>query len=301
MQNAPKSVSIVIPAFNEAPSIVGVIAELRAQLEGLSGIDWEIIVVDDASSDGTAEKISAISGISVLRHPQNRGYGASLKTGIHRAQGEYILTFDADGQHVPAEIPRLLDGAADYDLTVGARDANASPPQRRPGKAALALLMRLLMRAEIVDINCGLRLIRRKTILRYLHLCSNQFSFSMTSTIVMLGEGHFVRFVPVACRPRAGSTSQVGVMSGINAATAIIRTIMVLHPLRVLGPICTVLGVLFSVSLVYDIIANNDITDMTLLLMTFFLITLSAGLLADQIAHIRRELAGIRPISERLK
>lgn len=294
MSDAPSSISIIIPAFNEAPNIAEVLSELRLQLDALPGIAWEIIVVDDASIDNTAEKAGSVTGVVVLRHPQNRGYGAALKTGIRRARGEYVLTFDADGQHIPAEIPKLLDGAGAYDLTVGARDPAAGPMVRRPGKAMLALLMRLLMGSGIADINCGLRLMRRATILRYLHLCSNRFSFSMTSTIALLSEGHFIRFTPVACRPRAGAASQVDILTGLNAAMTILRAVMVFHPLRVFGPIGLGLGALFAVSLGYDLSVNNDITDLSLLLMTFSLVTLSAGLLADQIAHVRRELANIR-------
>lgn len=285
----PHSVSIIVPAYNEERSIGPVCDGLVAFVATMPAIDWEIIVVNDCSTDSTGSAARQVSGVRVIDHPQNRGYGASLKTGIAAAKGQYVLTFDADGQHLASEIPLLLDGAAEYDMTVGARPPSSSPLIRRPGKVLLTALTQLMVGSDIPDVNSGMRLIRRATILPYMTLCSNRFSFSLSSTMALMSESHFVRFLPIETRARMDHVSQVRMSAGLRALLMVFRISMVFHPLRIFIPLTIMLGTSWLASMVYDLTTDN-ISDLSLLLLTLASNSLIVGFLADQISHVRREL-----------
>jgi glycosyltransferase involved in cell wall biosynthesis len=285
----PKSVSIIIPAYNEQATIVKVLEEIKAYTAARREIEWEIIVVNDASKDETSRLAGEVAGIHLINHPLNRGYGASLKTGIRAAQGEYVLTMDADGQHVAEEIDNMLPQAQDYDMTIGKRDFSSSPALRRPGKVVLNLLARYLLRETIPDVNSGLRLMRRSAILPYLSLCSDRFSFSLSSTMALVSEGYFVRFVPIATRNRQGNQSQVKLSSGLAAMLMIIRSTVIFHPLRIFLPISLFFGAIFLVSFVMDLFQNN-VSKSSLALLVLTANLLLAGFLSDQIARVRRSL-----------
>jgi glycosyltransferase involved in cell wall biosynthesis len=286
----PESVSVIIPCYNEAANIAPVIHELKHTIDEMTASRWEVIVVDDGSTDSTAAEVDDLEWVQLIRHPENRGYGASLKTGIRAASGDVILTFDGDGQHNPAEISNLLTNMEGYDMSAGARVSSSGVPlARRPGKWFLSLTMNYLCRAKIPDVNCGMRAIRRNVILRYLHLCSDRFSFSMSSTLALLSEGHFTRFVDVNCRTRQGEVSQVRLNTALDALLTLMRLTIVFHPFRVFLPIASILGLAAIGFLGYDVY-HVDITDTTLLLMISSLFVLLFGLISDQIARIRREL-----------
>jgi glycosyltransferase involved in cell wall biosynthesis len=143
-------VSIIIPAYNEAEAIGNVVRSLQP----LAGIR-EIIVVDDGSSDETAANAEA-AGARVIRHRYNRGYGASLKTGIRAARAYYVLFVDADGQHTPDDVRKVIAKLGQADMVVGRRrGTEGSPWYRRPGKIIVGRLVNHLARIRIPDINSG--------------------------------------------------------------------------------------------------------------------------------------------------
>jgi len=156
-------VSIIIPVYNEVESIKLCIADLKMVMESLA-YEYEIIVVDDGSSDQTVDAIQEAS-VQILKHPQNQGYGAALKTGIKYATGEIIAITDADGTYAASNLPRLLDLLVreQYDMVVGARtgeDVNISW-LRRPVKWLLTKFASLLVGVHIPDLNSGQRVFRR--------------------------------------------------------------------------------------------------------------------------------------------
>src|SRR5262249_34974579 len=152
----PEATTVVIPAFNEAASIAGVVRALNA------AAPWrEILVVDDGSTDETWREAAA-AGAQVIRHPYNKGNGAAVKTGIRRARGAFVLIADADGQHRPADAARLVARLADYDLVVGARSAHThASVARRMGNATLNRLASFLTEQPIPDLTSGFRAARR--------------------------------------------------------------------------------------------------------------------------------------------
>ena len=112
--------SVVVPAYNEAGAIGSVLDTLAAELRRL-GPSWEIFVVDDGSTDGTGAAVAGRDGVTLIRHPVNRGYGASLKSGIARATKDLVLFYDADGQFRPEDIEALYDAAREADMAAGKR------------------------------------------------------------------------------------------------------------------------------------------------------------------------------------
>ena len=201
--NQPPRASIVIPAFNESASIAHV-------LEGLATIpgDYQIIVVNDGSTDGTRELLENTSGLTVIHHEENRGYGASLMSGIREAHSEIIVTIDADGQHDHNDIVRLLDQIADCAMVVGARTGGSYfYVSRIVGHRILFLIAELWTGSTIPDINSGLRAFRKREALRYEALLPDGFSFTTTLTLALLKEKYPVRFVPIVTRKRVGRST----------------------------------------------------------------------------------------------
>ncbi len=181
---SPSSVSIVIPAMNEADAIGGVVGQLRA------AAPWhEIIVVDDGSSDATGIQAES-AGARVVRHPYNKGNGAAVKTGIRAATGEFILIVDADGQHRPEDARRLVERLGEYDLVIGARSGGTQAnARRRMGNAILNGLASYLTGRRIPDLTSGFRGARREQLREFIHLLPNGFSMPTTTTLAFLRAG----------------------------------------------------------------------------------------------------------------
>jgi len=237
--HAAPTLTIIIPAFNEAQALKSVLASLRTP-----AFDFvqEIIVVDDGSSDGTAEVAQAV-GVRVIRHYRNMGYGAALKTGIRASQTEFVLTMDADGQHLAEDVRRLWDAISDYDMVVGQRTGlQQSPLWRMPGKWLLWMMANYLTQHTIPDLNSGLRLLRREAALKYLHICPAGFSFSTTITMALISRGYKVGYVPITIQRRLGK-STVTLNTGLNTLILILRIASLFDPLRLFIPVSALVGV----------------------------------------------------------
>ncbi len=285
------SVSIVIPCYNDTASLPDVLDELKHAIRDLPQISWEIVVVDDHSDEPVADFLAAHKGyedVLVITHPVNRGYGASLKTGISNSRGSYILTMDADGQHDPACLPDVLHNLEFYDLVVGSRESAGVPLFRRPGKWFLSKLLNFIMGQKIPDMNSGLRVMKREKIFSYMHLCSEKFSFSLSSTMAFCSENNAVNFVPIACRKRGTGRSRVGVAVAFATLLKILRLGVVFRPLSVFLPISAFLFALGCASFAYDMSIQN-ITDLTVGTTLSGLMIFCFGLMSDQIASLRRE------------
>jgi len=279
--------SIVIPAYNEEQSIGSIIHEIHSVFPDQI---FSIIVVDDGSTDKTAD-IASMAGARVIRHRINMGYGASLKTGIRNANSLYVIIMDADGQHDPADLPKFLQLADANDMVVGVRNGLFhSPLWRTPGKWFIHRLANYLSKTKIPDLTCGFRLFRKDVIIKYLHLCPNGFSFSTTSTLVLLNRGYNVTFIPVNARKRHdNSQSTVTVKTGFDTILLVIRLMMLFNPLQIFLPVsffCLASG--FVLGVFYYIHGSGVVGTALILIMTGILLFFF-GMLADQIAEIRKE------------
>jgi glycosyltransferase involved in cell wall biosynthesis len=279
------TVSIIIPAFNEARAIGPVLEQLCAL-----GGGHEILVVDDGSTDGTAE-VAGQHAVRVLRHRRNRGYGAALKTGIRAAAGEIVVLLDSDGQHSPADIPGLLAAlAGGADMVVGARSRNSLGPwARRPGKALLGWVANYLAGERIPDLNSGFRAIRREVILRYFHILPDGFSFSTTSTLALLKGGYEVVYVPIEVARRTGSSQVRIVRDGLQTLLLIVRTIALFDPLKVFVPASlaqALVAVIYTVFVILD--RRLTVPPGAQVLFVSAVFSFLFGILADQVSELRR-------------
>lgn len=228
-----RPVSVVIPACDEEGSVVRVLEDVRA---ALAGTDPDIVVVDDGSGDRTAE-LALAAGARVLRHPVNRGYGASLKTGIRAALHETIVITDADGTYPASAIPALLEALDTADMAVGSRTgANVHiPAARRPGKWVIRHLTQYVTGMQVPDFNSGLRAFRRSLAERYHRLLPDRFSFTTTITLASLCSGLRVEFLPIDYHPRVGR-SKLTAKSFFSFTWLILRLAALFRPLKVFVP-----------------------------------------------------------------
>lgn len=282
-------VSIIIPAYNEGNTIAETIKNLQDFIKKIEETTFELIVINDGSLDNTDKILEKIDGLKIISHPYNKGYGAALKSGIEKANFDWLLFFDADGQHRPDQISKLLDVPDTYDLVVGARINKKASFIRRPARAFLNFLANFGVNQKMPDINSGFRLVRKKKIYQFEHLLPNSFSFSTTTTLAFQGAGLNLKFVPVEVNKRKGGKSSLNFGHALNMYFLILRTIALFAPLRIFMPVVLVLFSLALASLIYDLIRLN-IGDSTVLLFIASIIIFLFALLADQVAAIRREL-----------
>ena len=288
--NLPFSVTVVIPAFNEAERIGAVIGRVRGQLPHA-----EILVVDDCSHDETSAAASA-AGARVERHPVNRGNGAAVKTGIRRANGDVILLMDADGQMDPAYIPTILGKMTEgFDMVVGARsrETQGDNVARRLGNHALDSLGSYLVEAPVRDLTSGYRAMRREVIMEFVHLLPNRYSYPTTSTLALTKGGYSVGFVEITGQRRQGGKSgQKLLRNGIRFGLIILRMVSLFAPLRVYFPLALVMQFLALVSFlisyfITDLERGLYVPNSALGLFIGGIIVFMFGLLAEQIAALR--------------
>lgn len=276
----PNEVTVVIPALNEAARVG---QEIEAVVQLLETTDWtyEIIVVDDGSTDDTA-KIAAEAGARVLRHRQNQGYGASLKRGISAARYGWILITDADGTYPVEFIPNLLAQAAENDMVVGARVGQTVkiPLIRRPAKWFLRKLASYLAGQKLPDLNSGLRLMRKDLVERYRHLLPSGFSFTTTITLSCACNGHNVEYVTIDYHARVGQ-SKIRPRHAYDFTLLILRTIVFFNPLKVFIPMGAVLFLAGTAKFAYDVTQAN-LSESAVFAWLAAVLMWAVGLLADQ-------------------
>lgn len=280
----PSTVSIVIPAYNEADVIGGVVAGLRG------GAPWrEIIVVDDGSRDATAATATA-AGATVIRHPYNKGNGAAVKTGIRRATGEFILIIDGDGQHPPEDACRLVSRLGEYDLVIGARSSSTQATHtRRFGNEALNQLASYLTGRQIPDLTSGFRGARRECLREFIHLLPNGFSTPTTTTLAFLKAGYNVAFEPIEARSRVGNSKIRLARDGAKFLMIILKIITLFSPLRIFLPLSIASFMLGAAYAVWTIATQSHVTNSSVLLIMLAVIVFLVGLVSEQISALRFE------------
>jgi glycosyltransferase involved in cell wall biosynthesis len=278
----PRSVSIVIPAYNESAAIAAVVRALSASAA------WrEILVVDDGSSDDTAAQAAA-TGACVIRHPYNKGNGAAVKSGIRAAKGDFVLIVDGDGQHQPADAHRVIEPLGEYDLVVGARSGRTQAGlTRRVGNALLNRLASYLSNHAIPDLTSGFRGARRDHLIEFLPLLPNGFSTPTTTTLAFLRAGYNVKFEPVDARARVG-TSKIRLSSdGPKFLLIMLRVMTIFSPLRIFVPLAAgsaAAGIAYGI---WTVAVDGKIANGSVLLLMFAVIVFLVGLVSEQIAALR--------------
>ena len=283
-------VSIVIPAYNEAAAI-GPTIEAIHQMMVQTGLDGEIIIVDDGSKDGTGDAAAASPHVRLFRHPQNKGYGAALKTGIRQAQHDVVLITDADGTYPIDMIPHLVQQMEQYDMVVGARTGENVQVRlvRRPAKYALTRLANYLSGVEIPDLNSGMRAFKRDIVVGYFRLLPSGFSFTTSITLALLTNDYNVLYVPIDYFKRTGQSKIRPIRDTINFFSLVVRVVLSYRPLRVFVPVAIVFLIISSIKVLYDIQAYDfHIATSTVVMLTLTFQTIVLGLIADLVVSLHK-------------
>jgi len=276
--------SIVVPAFNEEHGIGGQIEHIRQVMQG-SNIPWELIIVDDGSTDGTAQEV-AKHDVRLIRQPRNRGYGAALKAGIGASKNELVAIIDADGTYPSEALIPMLEKVNEFEMVVGARiGENVNIPLvRRPAKWMLAKLASYLAEQPIPDLNSGLRIMRKSIVQKFEHLLPSGFSFTTTITMSMLCTDHSVYYHPIQYFKRVGD-SKIKASHAYQFLLLILRTVVYFNPLRFFLPLGAIFFAGGAAKLLYDITLWNMSESAVMGLLSGVIIW-CVGLLADQNARL---------------
>jgi polyisoprenyl-phosphate glycosyltransferase len=290
-------VSVVLPVYNEKGHLGEELRRIRAALEG-SSYSFEIIVVDDGSTDGSGDALTAIEGIRVIRFARNRGTGSARKAGTRAARGRVVVWTDVDMTYPNDEIPRLVKELEGYDQVVGARTSEQGTVKllRTPAKWFIRKLASYLVRTPIPDLNSGLRAFRRDVAMQFLHLLPRGFSCVSTITLTFLSNGYSVKHVPIDYFPRAGRSKFHWWSDTREYLTQVVRMILSYDPLRVFLPVGLILASAGIAKFAYDW-ATKDfrITTNTLLLLFAAFQVFAIGLLADLVVRVNRPRDEVDP------
>lgn len=290
-------VSIVLPVYNESGHLADEIKRIRESMDS-SPYSYEIIVVDDGSTDSSAEELRSLDGFRLVQFAQNRGSGAARLAGTALAKGEFVVWTDADMSYPNDQIPDLVQQMHGWDMVVGARrsEEGTHRPLRVPAKWFIRKLASFLTLTKIPDLNSGFRAFRRAVAQQYLHLLPPGFSCVTTITMSFLSNGYSVKYVPIDYAERAGRSKFHWRRDTQRYIRQVIRMVLLFNPMRFFLPIATFFGVLGLGKLAFDLVTK----DFRVATNTLVLFTVAAGfgliaLLADLLVQVNRNRDPVLP------
>ena len=292
MDTRINSLTIVIPAYNEAPALPSTIP---AVLEFCKANHWKLIVVNDGSKDDTRAILDGFQDqprLKVIHHKLNRGYGGALKTGLAAVDTEYAVTFDADGQHKLDDITRLAQTMieTDSDMVVGSRTINNKGHwYRETGKWLIRKIASLMMPMPLKDLNSGFKLYRTSLVQQYLNLCPDSMAFSDVITLVFLDQHHKVVEEPIEVLPRVSGESSISTRTAFETVLEILNLVMLLNPLRIFLPIslfCFIIGFSWGIPFV---VMGRGVSVGAMLAIVTGIVAFTLGLIAEQLSGIRKD------------
>jgi glycosyltransferase involved in cell wall biosynthesis len=282
-----KPVSVIIPAYNEEGGLGGTLDQL---VKGKYHEKYEIIVVDDGSTDRTRE-IAESYPVRVISHTVNKGYGASLKTGIRKAAGHKIVFMDSDGQHNPKFLDTLVSMLDEHEMVIGCRSEDSfQVKNRKAGKKLIRLVGEFLVEQKLPDYNSGFRGFSKELIKDMLHFMPNGFSFSTTSTLAFMKEGYNIGTFPIVVEERVGRRSNVKfVKDGTKTLMLLLRIIMLFNPLKIFLPASLIAGFAGLAYGIWGFVIADRFSNGAIILITLGMILFFIGLIADQISLLNRK------------
>jgi glycosyltransferase involved in cell wall biosynthesis len=283
MSDTQPRLTIVIPAKDEAASLPGVLKDLKQRHP-----DAEIVVVDDGSSDATGE-VARQAGAVVVRNPYSLGNGAAVKAGVRAAQGRVVVCMDADGQHAPADVARLLElQAQGYDMVVGARTGSRSQasPWRHLANTFYNALASWMTGHRILDLTSGFRAADAARFREFLHLLPNGFSYPTTITMAFFRAGYRVGYLPIEAAKRQGKSHIKPLRDGVRFLLIIFKIATLYSPLKIFLPISALFFCTGAGYYVYTFIEYHRFTNMTALLVITSVLIFLIGLVSEQITTL---------------
>ncbi len=274
--------SIILPAKNEAAALVDLLPKLRR-----SWPDAEIIVVDDGSTDDTGV-IGAQAGVRVVRQPYSMGNGAAIKRGAREASGDTLVFMDADGQHEPALIERLL-GRLDegYDMVVGSRDwSGQAGVSRGLANTLYNWLATRMTGFQVKDLTSGFRAVRADKFREFLHLLPNGFSYPTTCTMAFFRSAYAVAYEPIPVAKRIGKSHIRPLRDGLRFLLIIFKIATLYSPLKLFVPAGAVFFLLGLGYYAYTFLTAHRLTNMSVLLFSASVIVFLIGLISEQITSL---------------
>jgi glycosyltransferase involved in cell wall biosynthesis len=279
-----KKISVIIPAHNESATIGSIVLRLFDVFP-----DFEIIVIDDGSTDSTA-LAAANAGAVVFSHPYNIGNGAAIKTGIRKASGDVLVFMDADNQHDPKDIENLLKFISEFDMVVGARRSKGGQANlfRWIGNRVFNRLASYVAKFPVEDLTSGFRAVRAGIAKNMTYMLPNSYSYPTTLTLSLLRSGFSVKYVPIEVGKRKKGKSKIKVFEdGVRFFMIIVKICTLFSPMRVFLPVSFFLFLLGFVRYVYTFWAFGTFTNMSALLFIAAIIIFMMGLVSEQICLMR--------------
>ncbi len=287
---SPVDITVVLPVFNEAGHLHEELDRIRSALIA-SEHTYELLVVDDGSTDGSTDGLEDSADLRVIRMPVNRGSGTARKIGTRAARGDIVVWTDVDMTYPNDRIPELVKELEGYDQVVGARttEEGTSKAVRVPAKWAIRKLAEYLANTEIPDLNSGFRAFRRPVADQYLHLLPTGFSCVTTITMSFLANGYTVKYIPIEYAKRAGSSKFHWRKDTSRYLVQVVRLVLSYNPLRFFGPLGAVLAVVGVAKLGFDLADEAwRVSTNTLLILFAAFQVLVIGLLADLVVRVTR-------------
>jgi glycosyltransferase involved in cell wall biosynthesis len=274
--------SIILPAKNEAAALVDLLPKLRRNWP-----DAEIIVVDDGSTDDTGV-IGAEAGARVVRQPYSMGNGAAVKRGAREATGDTLVFMDADGQHEPALIERLLRRLDEgYDMVVGSRDwSGQAGVSRGLANTLYNWLASRMTGFAVKDLTSGFRAVRADKFREFLHLLPNGFSYPTTCTMAFFRSAYAVAYEPIPVAQRVGRSHIRPLRDGVRFLLIIFKIATLYSPLKLFAPASVVFFLLGMGHYVHTYLTSHRLTNMSVLLFSAAVIVFLIGLISEQITTL---------------
>ena len=294
-------ITVVLPVFNEVGHLEQEIDRTRAALEA-SDYSYEIIAIDDGSTDGSTEILQKTEGIRVLSFLQNRGSGSSRKYGTLAARGRYVVWTDADMTYPNHEIPQLVDQIEGYDQVVGARRTEEGTVKflRKPAKWFIRKLASYLTGVKIPDLNSGLRAMRIDVARQFVHLLPKGFSCVTTITMAFLSNGYSVKYVPIDYAKRAGESKFHWWADTRRYLMQVIRMVLSWNPLKILMPPAGLLFLAGFGKVIYDIIDKDwRIGTNTIVILGAAFAIAMLGMVADLMVQLNKQRYNVIPATRR--
>ncbi|MEU0488278.1 glycosyltransferase family 2 protein [Nocardiopsis sp. NPDC006139] len=295
-EDPPVRVTIVLPCYNEEDHVVDEVKRICSAMDA-SGYGYELLAVDDASTDSTLERLREVAPVfpsmRIIAFGHNGGSGTVRRIGSQRARGEYVVWTDADMSYPNERIPELvamLDEDPEIDQVVGARtqEMGSHKALRVPAKWVIRKIAEKLTNTRIPDLNSGLRVFRRDVARPYLRLLPPGFSCVTTITLAFLSNQHPVRYVPIEYAKRAGKSKFHFVTDAYRYILQVLRMVMYFNPLKVLMPPALALLGVGAAKFVFDQVRNPlYIPNNTVMILMTGLIIAAIALLADLIVRSR--------------